>query len=69
MARYESFNPGQIIDDNLQTIWGGVNYYIHGDDIKLMANYAHTWSNFREARPALGASDFDEVILRLQVIF
>ena len=69
VTRYESFNPGQIIDDNLQTFWGGVNYYIHGDDIKLMANYAHTWSNLREARPALGPSDFDEVILRLQVVF
>ena len=69
VTRYESFNPAQVIDDNLQSVWGGVNYYIHGDDIKLMANYIHTWSNFRDARPALGSSDFDEVILRLQVIF
>ena len=69
VTKYEHFNPGQIIDDNLDSITGGVNYYIHGDDVKLMANYIHTWSNFRDARPALGASDFNEVILRLQVLF
>lgn len=69
VAKYESFNPGQIIDDNLTSITGGVNFYIHGDDVKLIADYIHTWSNFRDARPALGASDFDEVILRLQIVF
>lgn len=69
VTKYEHFNPGQIIDDNLDSITGGVNYYIHGDDVKLMANYIHTWSNFRDARPALGQSDFDEVILRLQIAY
>ena len=69
VTKYEHFNPGQIIDDNLDSITGGVNYYIHGDDLKLMANYIHTWSNFRDARPALGPSDFDEVILRLQIMY
>jgi len=69
VAKYEHFNPAQVIDDNLDSITGGVNYYIHGDDIKLMANYIHTWSKFRDARPALGPSDFDEVILRLQIVF
>lgn len=69
VAKYEHFNPGQVIDDNLDSITGGVNYYIHGDDIKLIADYIHTWSKFREARSALGPSDFDEVILRLQIVF
>ena len=69
VTKYEHFNPGQIISDNLDSIIGGVTYYIHGDDVKLMANYIHTWSNFREARPILGASDFDEVLLRLQIVF
>ena len=69
IAKYESFNPGQLANDDISSIWGGLNYYIHGDDVKLMANYVHTWSDFRESRPALGQSDFDEVILRLQVIF
>lgn len=69
VAEYQTFNPGQVADDDISSIFAGVNYYIHGDDVKLMANYVHTWSDFREKNPALGASDFDEVILRLQVIF
>jgi phosphate-selective porin OprO/OprP len=69
VARYETFNPGQVAHDDISSVWGGVSYYIHGDDVKLMANYAHTWSDFRENNPALGSSEFDEVILRLQVVF
>ncbi|HEV2805151.1 MAG TPA: porin [Chthoniobacterales bacterium] len=69
VAKYESFNPGQVIDDNLESITAGVNYFIHGDDLKLVANYIHTWSNFRESRSVLGDADFDEVIVRLQVVF
>jgi phosphate-selective porin OprO/OprP len=69
VAEYQTFNPGQVAHDDISSIFAGVNYYIHGDDVKLMANYAHTWSDFRENNPALGASGFDEVILRLQVIF
>jgi hypothetical protein len=69
VTKYEHFNPGQLIDDNLDSLTGGLNYYIRGDDVKLVANYIRTWSNFRDARPALGASDFDEVILRLQIVF
>jgi phosphate-selective porin len=69
VTKYEHFNPGQIISDNLDSITGGLTYYIRGDDVKLMANYIHTWSNFREARPLLGPSDFDEILLRLQVMF
>jgi phosphate-selective porin OprO/OprP len=69
VAKYESFNPGQVANDDISSIWGGLNYYIRGDDVKLMADYVHTWSDFRESRPAFAQSDFDEVILRLQVIF
>ena len=69
VAKYETFNPGQVAHDDISSVWGGVNYYIHGDDVKLMANYVHTWSDFRENNPALGTSEFDEVILRLQVTF
>lgn len=69
VTKYEHFNPGQIISDNLDSITGGLTYYIRGDDVKLMANYIHTWSNFRDARPALGPSDFDQFLLRLQVIY
>ena len=69
VTKYEHFNPGQIVDDNLDSITGGLTYYIRGDDVKLMANYIHTWSSFREARPALGPDDFDEFLLRLQIIY
>ena len=68
-TKYESFDPGQVANDDIQSITGGVNYYIHGDDIKLLAHYIHTWSDFRKANPALGSNEFDEIILRLQIQF
>jgi phosphate-selective porin len=68
-TKYENFNPGQVANDNISSITGGLNYYIHGDDIKILAHYIHTWSNFRENNPALGTDQFDEIILRLQVMF
>ena len=69
VAKWESFDPGQVANDNLHSITGGVNYYIHGDDLKLMAGYIHTWSDFRSNRPGFGDDQFDEFLLRLQVLF
>jgi phosphate-selective porin OprO/OprP len=69
VAKYEAFNPGQVANDDLHSVTAGLNYYIHGDDIKIMAHYIHTWSDFRENRPALGDDEFDEVILRLQIVY
>jgi phosphate-selective porin OprO and OprP len=69
VVKWESLDPGQVPNDNIHSITGGLNYYIHGDGIKLMANYVHTWSDFREANPRFGTDQFDEVILRLQVMF
>lgn len=66
-TKYESFNPGQVANDDIQSITGGVNYYIRGDDIKILAHYIHTWSDFRQANPALGSNEFDEIIMRLQI--
>src|SRR5947209_12857625 len=68
-VRWEQLNPGQKGNDGIHSITGGLNYYIHGDDIKLMANYIHTWSDFRQANPQLGDDQFDEVIMRLQLMF
>ena len=68
-ARFEHLNPGQMGSDGIHSITGGLNYYIHGDDIKLMVNYIHTWSDFREANPDLGDDQFDEVIARVQLMF
>ncbi len=69
VVRWEQLNPGQKGNDGIHSITGGLNYYIHGDDIKLMANYIHTWSDFRQANPQLGDDQFDEVIMRLQLMF
>src|SRR2546422_4821338 len=69
VVRWEGLNPGQKGNDGIHSITGGLNYYIHGDDIKLMANYIHTWSDFRQANPQLGDDQFDEVIVRLQLMF
>jgi phosphate-selective porin len=69
VAKWESFNPGQLPHDDIHSITGGVNYYLKGDDIKLLANYIHTFSDFRERNPGFGRDEFDEVIVRLQLMF
>jgi phosphate-selective porin len=69
VVKWESLDPGQLPNDGIHSITGGLNYYIHGDGIKLMANYVHTWSDFRESNPAAGQDEFDEIILRLQVMY
>ncbi|HEY8834238.1 MAG TPA: porin, partial [Chthoniobacterales bacterium] len=69
VVKWESLEPGQVANDGIHSITGGLNYYIHGDAVKVMANYVHTWSDFREAHPEFGDDQFDEVILRLQVMF
>ncbi|MBA3830577.1 MAG: hypothetical protein H0X34_01525 [Chthoniobacterales bacterium] len=68
-VQWQDLNPGQKGNDGIHSLTGGLNYYIHGDDIKLMANYIHTWSDFRAANPQFGDDQFDEVILRLQLMF
>ncbi len=69
VTKWESFNPDQFADDDIHSITAGVNYYLKGDDIKLLANYIHSWSDFREGKPAFALSEFDQVIVRLQVLF
>ncbi len=69
VVKFEDLNPGQVGNDGIHSITGGLNYYIHGDAIKLMANYVHTWSDFRAAHPQFGDDQFDEVIMRLQLMF
>ncbi len=69
VVKWEALEPDQVDDDNIHSITAGLNYYIHGDSIKLMANYIHTWSRFREAHPQFGDDEFNEVIARVQVQF
>ncbi len=68
-VRWEDLNPGQKGNDGIHSITGGLNYYIHGDDLKLMVNYIHTWSDFREVNPEFGEDQFNEVIGRVQLMF
>ena len=67
--RWEDLNPGQRGNDGIRSITGGLNYYIHGDDLKVMVNYIHTWSDFRETNPQFGDDQFNEVIARMQLMF
>jgi len=69
VVQWQDLNPGQKGDDGLYSILGGLNYYIHGDDLKLMVNYIHTWSDFRQANPEFGQDEFDQVLGRIQVMF
>lgn len=46
-----------------------LNYFIPGDALKLMAKYVHTWSDFRAAHAEFGDGEFDEVLIRLQLMF
>jgi phosphate-selective porin OprO and OprP len=69
VVQWQHLNPGQMGSDGIESILGGLNYYIRGDDLKLMVNYIHTWSDFREANPEFGKDDFDEVIGRVQLMF
>ena len=69
VVQWQYLNPGQKGNDGLYSILGGLNYYIHGDDLKLMVNYIHTWSDFRQANPEFGQDEFDQFLARVQVMF
>ncbi|HET9419376.1 MAG TPA: porin, partial [Chthoniobacterales bacterium] len=69
VVKWEHLNPGQFGSDGISSIIGGLNYYVHGDNVKLMGEYLHTWSDFREANLQFGDDQFDELLLRLQVVF
>ncbi len=69
VAKWEHLNPGQLGNDGIESITAGLNYYIRGDNIKVMADYVHTWSDFRKANPQFGDDQFDELLLRMQVVF
>jgi phosphate-selective porin OprO/OprP len=69
IVQWQDLNPGQKGYDGIHSILGGLNYYIHGDDLKVMVNYIHTWSDFRQANPEFGQEEFDQVLGRNQVMF
>ena len=69
VVQWQYLNPGQKGNDGLYSILAGLNYYIRGDNLKVMVNYIHTWSDFRQANPEFGEDQFDEVLGRLQLMF
>jgi phosphate-selective porin OprO and OprP len=69
VGRWESFNPGQAMNDDIKSVVGGVTYYINGDALKVMLNYVHTWSDFRHHRPGTGEDEFDMLLARFQLMF
>jgi phosphate-selective porin len=69
VVQWQYLNPGQKGNDGIYSILGGLNYYIRGDDLKLMVNYIHTWSDFRQANPDFGQDDFDQFLARVQWMF
>ena len=69
VAKWERFSPDQARDDNIQSITGGLNYYLLSDNVKVMVDYIHTWSGFRDEHPESGRDQFDEMLARLQLLF
>jgi phosphate-selective porin len=69
VVQWQHLNPGQKGNDGISSIVAGLNYYIRGDDLKLMVDYFHTWSDFRSANPQFGDDEFNEVIARMQLMF
>jgi len=69
VGKWESYNPGQAEDDNIKSVTGGLNYYINGDALKMMLDYIHTWSDFRDNNPGTGETEFDMILARVQLMF
>ena len=63
VVRFENFDPNKGSDGNTSDVWTfGLNYYIKGDDLKLMANYLYGDQDGVDGRQG-------RLILRAQVMF
>jgi phosphate-selective porin len=69
VGKWESYNPGQAEEDDIKSVTGGLNYYINGDALKLMLDYIHTWSDFRDNNPVADETEFDLLLARVQLMF
>ena len=38
VGKWESFDPDQLPDDDIHSFTAGLNYYLRGDQLKLLAN-------------------------------
>ena len=63
LLKFESFDPNRRIHGNSTDVWTlGLNYFLKGDDLKLMANYLLT--------DAAGQPDNrQKILVRLQTVF
>lgn len=68
IVRYETFNPRTSVDGDSTDVWTfGLNYYIKGDDIKLMVNYL---LGDRDGSGSVPANDNEgRLLARVQIIF
>jgi len=63
VVRFENFDPDKGVEGNTSDVWTfGLNYYIKGDDLKLMANYLYGDQDGVDGRQG-------RLILRAQVMF
>lgn len=69
VAKWERFEPGQAPHDSIETITGGLNWYIYKQNVTAMLDYMHTWSDFRRNNPGTGKDQFNEILLRLQMYY
>ncbi|MGI8967313.1 MAG: porin, partial [Limisphaerales bacterium] len=69
VGKFDSFNPGQAANDDIYSTTVGLNYYIKGNDLKLMLDYIHTWSDFRRNNPGFRKDEFDQILMRVQLMF
>jgi len=44
VLKWEDLAPDQLVNDGIHSITGGLNYYIHGDNVKVMADYVVRFS-------------------------
>ena len=69
VAKWEQFEPGQAPKDSIESITGGLNWYIHKQNVVAMVDYIHTWSDFRRNNPGTGQDQFNEILLRLELYY
>lgn len=63
VEKFEYYEPSDgVAHRGITTLTSGLNYYLKGDDLKLMVDWLHTWSGARDRQ-------YDEILTRLQLQF
>ncbi len=63
VEKLDFFEPSNLLArSRIRTLTTGLNCYLRGDDLKLMFDWQHTWSDARH-------EEFDAVLTRLQLQF